>query len=63
MLFGCPLPTIEEGKRLLQVLCHTQDVEIESDLFEHLLKVLWDSQKKKYNDVSRLIGSHFWKVT
>ena len=33
-----PLPTIEEGKRLLQVLCHTQDVESESDLFEQFVK-------------------------
>ena len=28
VVLDIPLPTIEEGKRLLQVLCHTQDVEL-----------------------------------
>ena len=38
VVMDVPLPTLEEGQRLLQVLCQTQGVTIEPPLFEQFVK-------------------------
>ena len=50
VVLDVPLPTIEEGKRLLQVLCHTQDVELNRFVRAICQRFLGSLQKKKYND-------------
>ena len=58
VVLDVPLPTIEEGKRLLQVLCHTQDVQIEPDLFEQFVKgSLGLTEKEIQRLYSRILNS------
>ena len=50
VVMDVPLPTLEEGKRLLQILCQTQGVNIEANLFEQFVKGSLGLTRKKFND-------------
>ena len=58
VVMDVPLPTIEEGQRLLQVLCQTQDVQITQTLFEQFVKgSLGLTEKEIQRLYSRILNS------
>lgn len=60
--FDVPLPNTEEGAKLLEILCKTQNISIEEELFQRFVQgslgLTEDEMKRMYSRIS-LIGSNF----